>query len=69
MRSGADVSDYVSTVALVLRAKDYKEADQLLTVYTKAKGKMTVLAKGVKKNSSKLRGGLQLFTEIVNQKM
>ena len=49
MRSGADVSDYVSTAALVLRAKDYKEADQLLTVYTKAKGKMTVLAKGVKK--------------------
>ena len=61
MRSEADVSDYVSTAALVLRAKDYKEADQLLTVYTKAKGKMTVLAKGVKKNSSKLRGGLQLF--------
>lgn len=61
MRREADVTEYLSTAALVLRAQDYKEADQLLTVYTKAKGKMTVLAKGVKKNSSKLRGGLQLF--------
>ena len=61
MRREADVTEYLSTAALVLRAQDHKEADQLLTVYTKAKGKMTVLAKGVKKNSSKLRGGLQLF--------
>ena len=55
------MSDYLSTQALVLRQQDYKEVDQLLTVYTLARGKMTVLAKGVKKNSSKLRGGLQLF--------
>lgn len=55
------MSEYVSTIALILKAQDYKECDQLLTVYTKAKGKMRVLAKGVKKNSSKLRGGLQLF--------
>ena len=55
------MSDYLSTVAIVLRAQDYKEVDQLLTVYTKDRGKITVLVKGVKKNSSKLRGGVQLF--------
>lgn len=55
------MSEYLSTAAIVLRAQDYKETDQLLTVYTKACGKITVLVKGVKKNSSKLRGGVQLF--------
>lgn len=57
------MGEYVSTVALILRGQNYKEADQLLTVYTSAEGKMTVLAKGVKKNTSKLRGGLQLFSQ------
>lgn len=57
------MSEYLSTAALILRAMDYKEADQLLTVYTRAKGKMTVLAKGVKKNNSKLRSGVLLFSQ------
>lgn len=57
------MGEYVSTVALILKGQDYKETDQLLTVYTNIQGKMTVLAKGVKKNTSKLRGGLQLFSQ------
>ena len=66
MRSRTNLNDYLTTPAVILRAMDYKEADQLLTVYTRTKGKITVLAKGIKKNASKLRGILQLFslTEI-----
>ena len=47
---------------IVLRSKDYKEADQLLTVYTRELGKVTVQARGVKKTSSKLRSGILLFS-------
>ena len=61
MRSRIKLSQYISTNALILKAKDYKEADQLLTVYTQSSGKLTVLAKGLKKNQSKLRGSLQIF--------
>ena len=40
---------------IVLRSRDYKEADQLVTIYTRELGKVTVQARGVKKTASKLR--------------
>lgn len=49
--------------AIILRSRDYKEADQLLTVYTREQGKRTVQARGVKKTNSKLRGGILLFSQ------
>lgn len=55
------MADYFSTDGLILRAQDYKEADQLLTIYTVERGKIKALVKGVKKTTSKLRGGLGLF--------
>lgn len=48
---------------IVLRSRDYKEADQLFTIYTRELGKVTVLARGVKKTASKLRSGLLLFSQ------
>lgn len=39
---------YQHVNGLILRSRDYKEADQLLTVYTNEQGKCTVHAKGVK---------------------
>ena len=53
---------YQNVHAVVLRARDYKEADQLLTIYTSEQGKMTVQARGVKKTTSKLRSGILLFS-------
>ena len=55
------MADYFSTEGLILRAQDYKETDQLLTIYTIERGKIKALVKGVKKTTSKLRGGLGLF--------
>jgi DNA repair protein RecO (recombination protein O) len=47
---------------LVLRSRKYREADCLLTLLTKSRGKVGAIAKGVRKSKSKLRGGVQVFT-------
>jgi len=50
------------TKALVLRSRKYQETDCLLTLLTQKKGKISAIAKGVRKPNSRLRGGVQLFT-------
>lgn len=46
---------------IVLKAKDYKENDKLLTVLTLEEGKIVVRARGVKKANSKLKAFCQVF--------
>jgi len=46
---------------IILKKEDRGEADQLFTVYTKDFGKLKVLGKGIKKISSKLRAGMEIF--------
>ena len=48
--------------AIVLKHRDYGEADRLLTIYTRQKGKLIVIAKGVRKVRSKKGGHLEPFT-------
>ena len=48
--------------AIVLKHRDYGEADRLLTIYTRQKGKLTVIAKGVRKVRSQKGGHLEPFT-------
>jgi len=50
------------TEAVILRRHDLGEADKLLTIYTPAFGKMRVLAKGVRKPTSRKAGHVELFT-------
>lgn len=57
------MEQYQNVNGIILRSQDYKESDQLLTVYTKELGKITVQARGVKKTSSKLRSGILLFSQ------
>lgn len=47
---------------MVLRSRKYREADCLLTLFTKSRGKVGAIAKGVRKSKSHLRGGVQVFT-------
>lgn len=54
--------EILKTNAIVLRARNYGEADQLLTLYTEKAGKITAIVKGVKRPKSKLRGGVQSFS-------
>jgi len=50
------------TEAIVLRHSDFGEADRLLTVYTSYMGKLRLLAKGVRKPTSRKAGHLESFT-------
>lgn len=49
------------TDALILRRADFGEADRLITVYTPNRGKLRLLAKGVRKTSSRKAGHVELF--------
>jgi DNA repair protein RecO (recombination protein O) len=48
--------------AIVLRRRDMGEADRLLTVFGRAQGKLTLLAKGVRRQASRKAGHLEPFT-------
>jgi len=50
------------TEAIVLRSRRYKEADAIITLLTREKGKVTGVAKSVYKPVSKLRGGVQPYS-------
>lgn len=47
---------------LILRETPYKEADVMLTVLTECAGKISVLARGAKRKSSKFSAAVQLLT-------
>lgn len=49
------------TRGIILRRKNFGEADRLLTIFTSDRGKIRVLAKGTRKTLSKLAGNLELF--------
>lgn len=52
------------TVGIVLNQKNFSEADRLLTVFTKDFGRLRLLAKSVRKLTSRKRGHLELFSQI-----
>ncbi len=49
------------TEAIILRRTNYGEADRILNLLTPERGKVSAIAKGVRKPKSKLAGGLELF--------
>lgn len=51
-----------STPALVLKRTNFGEADRLVTLLTEKYGRVTAIARGVRKPLSKLRGFLELLT-------
>jgi DNA repair protein RecO (recombination protein O) len=52
----------IRTPAIILARTDYGEADRILTMLTPERGKLRLLAKGVRKVKSKLAGGIELFS-------
>ena len=55
------MAEDLKTLAIVLRRTNYGEADRILNLITPA-GKISVMAKGVRKARSKLAGGVEMFT-------
>lgn len=51
----------IRTKAIVLRRTNYGEADRILQLLTPNHGKLSVIAKGVRREKSKLAGGIELF--------
>jgi DNA repair protein RecO (recombination protein O) len=50
--------------AIVLKRRDMGEADRLLTILTRDRGKLTLLAKGVRKSASRKAGHIEPFTHV-----
>ncbi|MBI3289911.1 DNA repair protein RecO [Candidatus Microgenomates bacterium] len=53
-----------STEGIILARRNIGEADRLLTIYTKHYGKLKVVAKGIRRTTSRKRGSLELFTQV-----
>jgi len=53
-----------SSEAIVLGRRNFSEADRILTVYSKHYGKLTLIAKGVRKPKSRKRGYIEVFSHI-----
>lgn len=49
------------TNAIVLRRTNYGEADRIIQVLTPNYGKVSIIARGVRREKSKLAGGIELF--------
>jgi hypothetical protein len=53
--------------AVVLRHSDWGEADRLLSLYTRERGKLRVVAKGARRIKSRKAGHLEPFTRVTLQ--
>jgi DNA repair protein RecO (recombination protein O) len=53
--------------AVVLRHADWGEADRILTLYTRERGKVRAIAKGARKIRSRKAGHLEPFTHVTLQ--
>lgn len=52
---------YYQSRGIILRQRDFKDSDKLLSIFTEKEGKVTAIAKGVKKTKSSLRASVQPF--------
>jgi DNA repair protein RecO (recombination protein O) len=53
-----------SSQAIVLKRKDYGEADRVITLFSLDQGKVTFIAKGVRRLTSRKRSSLEVFSHI-----
>lgn len=58
----AERSRTYRTQAVVLRRRDYSDADRIVTIYTPRLGKVDLIAKGARKTTSRKAGHLELFS-------
>lgn len=52
------------TDGIILKRIDFGEADRILTIFTKKKGKITALAKGVRRMESRKAGNVELLNWV-----
>lgn len=49
---------------IVLKRINFGEADKVVTIYSKHFGKVTLLAKGIRRMTSRKRGSLEVFNQV-----
>jgi DNA repair protein RecO len=52
----------ITTVGIVLNRTEFGEADRIITMLTPEYGKLRLMARGVRREKSKLAGGIELFS-------
>ena len=52
---------------IVIKRHNFGEADKIITLYTKSHGKITRMARGIRKLISKRAGSLDLFNKVIFQ--
>ena len=57
-------SQFFTTDALVIGSMRYREADRIITLYTRDRGKVSAVAKGVRRTKSKVGGRLEPFSLV-----
>lgn len=57
-------SRFFTTEALVIGSMRYREADCIITLYTRDRGRLSALAKGLRRPSSKVGGRLEPFSLV-----
>jgi DNA repair protein RecO (recombination protein O) len=62
--SGAGARSY-KACAVILRGRTYGEADRILTLYTRERGKIDAIAKGARRTKSHLAGRLEFGNEVL----
>ena len=53
-----------SSEGFILGRRNFGEADRILALFTKDLGKISLIAKGVRKLTSRKRGGIEIFNKI-----
>jgi len=53
-----------SDEAVVLARRKYSEADRIISVFSKNHGRVSLIAKGVRKPTSRKRGHIEIFTHL-----
>ena len=52
-----------SSEGIILKRVDFGEADRLITIFTKNRGKITSLAKGIRRIESRRSGNVELLNK------
>ncbi|MAG59696.1 DNA repair protein RecO [Candidatus Woesebacteria bacterium] len=53
-----------STEGIILARRNFGEADRIVAIFSKAYGKISAIAKGVRRPTSRKRGSLELFNKV-----
>ena len=55
----------IKSEGVILKRRNFSEADRILTIFTKTQGKVSVLAKGVRRITSRRAGNIELLNRVI----